>query len=52
MKKLFVGVLILLSEISFAEDEVKELPPLDPAYMGIHGMALFTQGSSIYAFDT
>ena len=49
MKKLFVGVLILLSQISFAEDEVKELPSLDPAYMGIHGMALFTQGSSIYA---
>ena len=40
---------IFLSQISFAEDEVKELPPLDPAYMGIHGMVLFAQGSSIYA---
>ncbi len=49
MKKVLFGILFLLSQISFAEDEVKELPPLDPAYMGIHGMALFTQGSSIYA---
>lgn len=44
-----MGILILLSQISFAEEEAKELPPLDPAYMGVHGMALFTQGSSIYA---
>lgn len=49
MKKLFIAALLLLSQISFAKDEVKELPPLDPAYMGIHGMALFTHGSSIYA---
>ena len=49
MKKLFIGMFILLSQISFAEDEVKELPPLDPAYMGVHGMVLFAQGSSIYA---
>ncbi|WP_085297942.1 hypothetical protein [Cognaticolwellia mytili] len=49
MKKILFSILFLLSQISFAEDEVKELPPLDPAYMGIHGMALFTQGSSIYA---
>ena len=49
MKKLFIGILVLLSQISFAEDEVKELPPIDPAYMGIHGMVLFTQGSSVYA---
>lgn len=49
MKKVLFGILFLLSQLSFAEDEVKELPPLDPTYMGIHGMALFTQGSSIYA---
>lgn len=49
MKKVLFGVLFFLSQMSFAGDEVKELPPLDPAYMGIHGMALFTQGSSIYA---
>lgn len=49
MNKVLFGLLLLLSQMSFAEDEVKELPPLDPGYMGIHGMALFTQGSSIYA---
>jgi hypothetical protein len=49
MKKVLFGVLFLLSQVSFAEDEVKKLPPLDPAYMGVHGMALVTQGSSIYA---
>lgn len=49
MKNLFFAILFLLSQVSFAEEEVKKLPPLDPAYMGIHGMVLFTQGSSIYA---
>ena len=49
MKKVLFGVLFFLSQVSFAEDEVKKLPPLDPAYMGVHGMALVTQGSSIYA---
>ncbi len=49
MKKVLFGFLLVLSQISFAEDEVKELPPLDPAYMGTHGMVLFTVGSSIYA---
>ena len=43
------GILFLLSQVSFAEDEVKKLPPLDPAYKGVHGMVLVTQGSSIYA---
>ncbi|PKI18179.1 hypothetical protein [Colwellia sp. 12G3] len=49
MKKVLFGLLILLSHVSFAEDEVKKLPPLDPGYMGVHGMVLVTQGSSIYA---
>jgi hypothetical protein len=49
MKKVLFGFLLVLSQISFAEDEVKELPPLDPAYIGTHGMVLFTVGSSIYA---
>jgi len=49
MKTVLFGLLFLLSQVSFAEDEVKKLPPLDPAYMGVHGMVLFTQGSSIYA---
>ena len=51
MKKVFVGILLLslFSQVSFAEDEVKKLPPLDPDYMGVHGMVLVNQGSSIYA---
>ncbi len=49
MKKVLLCVLFFLTHVSFAEDEVKKLPPLDPAYMGVHGMVLVTQGSSIYA---
>jgi len=49
MKKMLFGLLILLNQVSFAEEEVKQLPPLDPSYMGIHGMVLVSQGSSIYA---
>jgi hypothetical protein len=49
MKKVLFGIFFLLSQVSFAEDKVKKLPPLDPAYMGVHGMVLVTQGSSIYA---
>ena len=49
MKQVLLSILLLVSQVSFAEDEVKELPPLDPGYMGIHGMVLVTQGSSIYA---
>lgn len=50
MNKALLGLLFLMSQVSFAEDEVKELPPLDPAYMGVHGMVLVTQGPSIYAY--
>ena len=49
MKQVLLSILLLVSQVSFAEDEVKELPPLDPGYMGTHGMVLVTQGSSIYA---
>jgi hypothetical protein len=49
MKKMLFGILFLLSQVSFAEDEVKNLPSLDPEYTSVHGMALVTQGSSIYA---
>jgi len=53
MKKALSGILFLslalLSQLSFAGEEVKKLPPLDPAYMGIHSMVLVTKGSSIYA---
>ncbi len=45
-----IGLLFVsLTQVSFAEEEVKKLPPLDPAYVGIHGMVLVTQGSSIFA---
>jgi len=49
MKKVLFSLLFLLSQVSFAEDEVKKLPPLDPGYMGVHGMVLVTHGSNIYA---
>lgn len=51
MKKVFFGILLLslFAQVSFAEEDVKKLPPLDPAYMGVHAMVLVTQGSSIYA---
>jgi hypothetical protein len=53
MKKLLLSIVLLslpvLSQVSFAAEEVKALPPLDPAYMGVHAMVLVTQGSSIYA---
>lgn len=43
---LFSGLVTLST---FAEEEVKELPPLDPAYEGIHGMALFGTSGDIFA---
>ena len=49
MKKVLFSLLFLLSQVSFAEDGVKKLPPLDPGYMGVHGMVLVTHGSNIYA---
>ena len=49
MNRVLFGILFLLSQVSIAEDEVKKLPPLDPGYMGVHGMVLVNQGSSIYA---
>ncbi|KGJ90332.1 hypothetical protein [Colwellia psychrerythraea] len=49
MKKVLFGLVLLLSQVSFAEDDVKELPPLDPGYMGVHGMVIVTHGSSLYA---
>ena len=47
-KIIFLFVIFILSPFSIAEEEV-ELPPLDPAYVGVHGMALFSKSSSIYA---
>lgn len=34
--------------LAYAEDE-KQPPPLDPAYEGIHGMALIQKGSTVFA---
>lgn len=49
MEKILLGFLLFFAQVSFAEEAVKELPPLDPAYMGVHNMALITHGSIIYA---
>ena len=49
MNKIFILLIVLLNSLScFAEDEEK-LPPLDPAYMGVHGMVLMNKSSTIYA---
>ncbi len=49
MKRILLAFLLLplLSQVSFAEE--KQLPPLDPEFMGIHGMVLVTHGSTIFA---
>ncbi|WP_076417031.1 hypothetical protein [Colwellia sp. UCD-KL20] len=50
MIKIILSLFILsLSNIALAEEEPKPLPPLNPKYMGIHGMKLFNKGSSVYA---
>ena len=51
MKRIILVFLLLpfLSQVSFAEEKEKQLPPLDPAFMGIHGMVLVTHGSTIFA---
>jgi len=49
MKRIFLlMIFVFYSQLNFAEEEVKELPPLDPAYMASHGMVLMEKGSSIY----
>ena len=45
--KTFFLIILLLCFHSFAEDEAPL--PLDPAYMGTHGMALLSYSSTIYA---
>jgi hypothetical protein len=50
MLKIILSFLLLsFTNLSLAEEEPKELPQLDPKYMGIHGMKLFNKGSSVYA---
>lgn len=34
----------------FAESVPEELPPLDPAYVGVHGMVLMNKSSTIFAY--
>jgi hypothetical protein len=49
LKRFLLFAIIIQSFSAFSEEEVKELPPLNPKYMGIHGMKLFNKGSAIYA---
>jgi len=50
MYKVFIFVILLLNSFaSFAKDDAKELPPLDPAYMGVQHMTLLSYASNVYA---
>lgn len=44
-KYLLIIIFSLFSTISIADDE---LPPLDPAYEGVHGMVIVNKGSNLY----
>jgi len=46
---IFSFILLTFTHLALAEEEPKELPPLDPKYMGVHGMKLFNKGSSVFA---
>ncbi|MBA6389274.1 hypothetical protein H4J38_00620 [Colwellia sp. BRX10-3] len=51
MRALFVYLLItLVSFNSFSESAPEELPPLDPAYVGEHGMVLLNKSSAVFAY--
>jgi hypothetical protein len=45
---LLVTILLFSTQI-FAADDPEQAPPLDPKYMGVHGMVLMSNGSAIYA---
>ncbi|MFT5677178.1 MAG: hypothetical protein ACI808_003130 [Paraglaciecola sp.] len=50
MKKTLLLVTILLfSSMVLAEEDTAEPQPLDPAYMGLHGMVLMNNGSNLFA---
>ncbi|REL27651.1 hypothetical protein DXX93_14530 [Thalassotalea euphylliae] len=50
MPQMTLAILFLIfTSIAFAEDEAEQLPPLDPAYEGIHGMVLMNKNSTIFA---
>jgi len=52
MRVLFVCLLMAsVSLYSFAESAPEELPPLDPAYVGVHGMVLLNKSSGIFAYN-
>lgn len=45
--KVLAILLVFISQLTYAEDE--PLRALDPSYMGVHGMVLISQSSTIYA---
>ena len=50
IKRLLVLVILVQSFSAFSEDdEVKKLPPLNPKYMGVHGMKLLNKGAAVFA---
>lgn len=50
MKRIFMSLLMSLISLSvIAEEPAKELPPLNPAYEGMHKMVLMNHSSSIFA---
>ena len=51
MRFLLCTFLIGFSTYAFSEEEVKELPPINPAYNAEHAMALVNQGSRIFAVN-
>ena len=49
MHNLLILFTIFILSFNVIAKEEKELPPLDPEYVGVHGMVLVTHGSRIYA---
>ena len=51
MKALIISLFFtMFSSYSVAESAPEELPPLDPAYVGVHGMVLMNKASTIFAY--
>ena len=51
MKALIISLFfIMFSSYSVAESAPEELPPLDPAYVGVHCMVLMNKASTIFAY--
>ena len=49
IKPIATLLLLCLSAVSVAEESEQAPPPLDPAYMGVHGMVLMHNSSKVYA---